>query len=257
MDKSIVDKKARAINIKASTKREFFLLHGYTGSPTDFNLLGKYLNKRFNANVKIIRLRGHGERIENLKGLRYKDFLFQSEKELKKEIDRGMEIILGGISMGSFMALQLASKYPIKGVVNISASFKNKFFTGVIAFFEPLILKKHWKKKFSDSEKKFRENGFFYDTDIKGLKILKQAKKELKKVWRKITVPSLIIHSAEDKVFHPRSAKIISRNINSKINEIFIFNELNAGHNPFYSSNHEKLYKIIGDFVEKNKLFGK
>lgn len=63
---SKINKKAETINIKADSKKEFFLLHGYTGSPTDFNNLGLYLNKRFNANVRIIRLKGHGKELKIL-----------------------------------------------------------------------------------------------------------------------------------------------------------------------------------------------
>jgi len=257
MVKQKVDKRAKTINLKSNSNKEFFLIHGYTGSPTDFNNLPYYLNKRFNANVKVIRLKGHGEKIDNIDDLKYEDFFLQAENELKKDIKNGMQIVIGGISMGSFIALHLASKYPIKGIFNISIPYKNKFLTEIVAFVEPLIPKKHWKKTISDDEKELRAHGFFYDTNIKGLNILKKAKKELKKALKKITAPSFIIHVLEDKIFHLNGVISVQKNINSHVNEIFIFDGKKAGHNPFYSPNHKELYNLIGDFVEKNNLFEK
>lgn len=255
MDEPRVDKKGEAIYIKAGTKREFFLLHGYTGSPTDFNELGNYLNKRFNANIRIVRLKGHGEKIENIDNLSYNDFYLQAENELRKDIENGMEIVAGGISIGSFIALQLSAKYPLRGIINISIPYKNRLLTGMISFLEPIIPKKHWKKPISPEEKVLRKNAFYYDINIRGFRIIKQAKNELNKVLDNIKAPCLIVHVDHD-IFHKNSPEIIKEKISSKTTEICIFNtEKKASHNPFYTSQHEKLYEIIGDFVEKNRLF--
>jgi len=256
MGKPKINKKAETINIKADSKKEFFLLHGYTGSPTDFNNLGKYLNKRFNANVKIIRLKGHGERIENIDNLKYHNFLLQAEKELKKDLKKGREIVIGGVSIGSFIALQLSTKYPVKGILNISVPYKYKFFTSIVAFLEPLIPKKHWKKPIPKYQKELRKNSFYYDVSLLGFRVIKDGKRELNNILDKVTAPCLIIHVAKEKIFHIAGVKFVKERINSKICELYVFKETGrAGHNPFYSENHDKLYKIIGNFVEKNKLF--
>jgi len=54
----MVEEKAKTIDIKANSDKEFFLIHGYSGSPEYFNYLPEYLNKKFNANVKVICLKG-------------------------------------------------------------------------------------------------------------------------------------------------------------------------------------------------------
>lgn len=254
MDRQKINRKAKTINIKANSKKEFFLLHGYTGSPTDFNQLGKYLNKRFNANVKIIRLKGHGEVIENLDNLTYKDFFKQAEEELKKDIKKGMDIVIGGISIGSLLALHLSSKHSVKGILNIATPYKNRFLAGLVSFFEPVIWKKHWKKPYVEKD---RDKAFFYDVHIGGLKVIKQAKKELEKELEKINAPNFIIHIEGDKIFHKKGSLKVKNKINSKINKFLIFKTNDKiSHNPFFTENPEKIYKIIGDFVEKHKLFG-
>src|SRR3989339_867365 len=218
MGKSKIDKKAKTINLKGNSKKEFFLLHGFTGSPTDFNHLGEYLNKRFDANVRIIRLKGHGEKIENLSNFEYNDLFLQAENELKKDLKKGREIIVGGISLGSFIALQLSTKY----------------------------------------QKDLRKDAFYYDASLFGFRYIKEGKSELDKILNKVNAPCLIIHVAKEKIFHPDSAKIILNKINSKIVEFDLFKSPEgSSHNPFYSKNHSQLYDIIGNFVEKNNLFSK
>jgi|SRR3989344_2256079 len=253
---SKIDKKAKTIDIKANSKNEFFLLHGYTGSPTDFNKLGKYLNKRFNANIKIIRLVGHGEKRENLDSLNYQHFLKCAEKELKKDINKKRKIVIGGISIGSFIALQLSTKYPVKGIINISIPYRYRFLAGIVAFLEPLILKKNWPKPMSEHEREMRKKAFYYDANLRGIKVIKHGKEALNSVLDKVTAPCLIVHVDDEKIFDSIGSKLIKDKISSKISKVTFFKQKGyPNHNPFYTQSHKELYKIIGDFVEENGLF--
>ena len=90
----MIEKKVKTIELRANSKKEFFLIHGYTGSPTDFNGLANYLNKRFNANVKIITLRGHGTKIDDLDDLKLEHFLEQIDTEFRKDLAKGREIVV-------------------------------------------------------------------------------------------------------------------------------------------------------------------
>ena len=123
----MVNQKAKTINIEANSDKEFFLIHGYTGSPTDFNGLENYLNKRFTANIKIIKLNGHGTRGEDLEDLELSNFLEQVEAEFKKDMAKGRKIVVGGVSFGAQLALYLASKYDVRGIFTISIPHKLKF----------------------------------------------------------------------------------------------------------------------------------
>ena len=99
---------------------------------------------------------------------------------------------------------------------------------------------------------------FFYDINLRGFKIIKQGKKELLNNLNKIIVPCLFIHVLKDHVFHPNGINIIKNKINSKVVEISLFETGGrASHNPFYTIQHNDLYKTIGDFVQENKLFDK
>ena len=240
---------------KMNKNKEFFLLHGYTGSPTDFNGLGDYLNKRFNIDVRIIRLKGHGTKIEDLDDLKLEHFLEQVDVEFKKDLAKGKKIVVGGISFGAQLALYLASKYNIEGVFTVSIPYKLKFplnvpFLGILGFF-----KKKWRKRLPPLEIELRKGSFHYkEMHANGLKIIKKASKLNSKNLHKIYSPILNIHSKKEPTGNYRSVEIIERKVRSKIKESLIFERTN--HNLFFSEDKDEIIKLIGDFFDKHNVFG-
>lgn len=254
------DKKTRTINktidIKVDSDKEFFLIHGYTGSTTDFNKLPEYLSKKFNANVKVLMLKGHGTKIEDLDNVTYKDFKNQLYEELGKDIQKGRKIILGGVSMGALFALLLASEYRVKAVFNVCPPYILKFPFNIKSISYLGKHKKYWKKMRNKDERLKRIGSFSYDyMHANGLKILYDINIELKKRLKKIKCPVLTIHSITDPIGHHKSVKEIHSNIKSFIKKKRIF-RTNIQHNVFYSMNNDTSYKEIIDFIEGNNLFG-
>ncbi|MFA4953507.1 MAG: alpha/beta fold hydrolase [Candidatus Pacearchaeota archaeon] len=244
-------KKPKEVNLKSKSKREFFLIHGYTGDPEDFLDLGDYLSKRFNANVRIPVLYSHDKRVQSLDNLNFEDFLKQLEKELKEELKKGKEIVLGGYSFGGQLALYLAAKYPVKGIFNVSTPLKLRFPFN-IKFLEILgLFKKYWKKRNpTPYEKKLNKNLVKYYAHIKGISVTKRGNKLIKGLLSNIKVPSLSIQTKKDYLTNYKSSKVINKMIKSKVKKDYIFNS--NTHNIFYSKNRKKAYKIIGDFFENN-----
>ena len=253
MDRAKIHPLAKSINLRANSKKEFFLIHGYTGSPTDFNQLPYYLHKKFNANVKIPRLRGHGTNVKNLGKLNYRDFFNQIEKELEKDIKNGKEIVLIGISLGAFIAFQLSAKYKVKGVIAVSPMYKYKFPFNFLSIIEPIIFKKIWKKPIPEYEKELRKNSFSYEVvHGRGFRVIRQAKREIKKYFKMVKVPYLIIGSKKDMIVDYRGFETIKKMIGSKNVKMFIFDsKKKANHNLFYSPHHNEVYKIIEEFIKK------
>ena len=71
------------IDLNHHSQKLFFLIHGYTGSPTDFNALPDYLFSRYPVDVKVMLLKGHGTKIEDLDDLELQDFLDQGVSLLR------------------------------------------------------------------------------------------------------------------------------------------------------------------------------
>ena len=253
MVQELVNEKARTIELKANSKKEFFLIHGYTGGASDFNELPRYLNKEFNANVKIIRLKGHGTKVEDLDDLEYKDFFEQSSKELEKDLAKGMKIVLGGVSFGGQLALHLASIYSVRGVFTDCVPYYLRFPFGLKFFRQAHKVKKYWKKILSPEEINRRANAFYYRyMHAKAVKVVWEANQEIKKSLGKIRCPVLTIHSRKDPLADYRCAKEIDKKLNC-LHKVIIFDR--RYHNTFFSAHADEIYWEIIKFLKDNKVF--
>ena len=256
MVRNKINPKAKTIEIKANSKKEFFLIHGYTGSVTDFNGFEKKLNKKFNANIKAIRLKGHGTKIEDLDNLEFEDFLNQVERELKKDLKAGKKIVLGGVSFGGFLALILAAKYSVKGVFVVGTPYKYKHMFPIYLFKLIGRFKKYWLKGMHPDETADKSKSFYYNyMPHKSLKIMRDAKKLLEILFYKIEAPCLLICSKGESLAHWKSSAKMAKRINSPIKEIVTM-DCNV-HNVFHSPQKKEAANKIIKFFEKNKVFEK
>ncbi|MBI2629092.1 alpha/beta fold hydrolase [Candidatus Pacearchaeota archaeon] len=251
---TLVDPRAETIELNADSDREFFLVHGYTGSPTDFNGLGKYLHERFNANVKIIRLLGHGENINSLNNLGYEDFLKQVEEEFLKDLEKGRQIVVGGYSFGSYPTLYLASKYPVSGVFNVMIPYELKFPFNLRVANLAWVFGSHWSKRYKIKLSP-KDPYFYYDElHVNAMKILRKAKRHIDSLLHKINSPILMVHTKGDIFAKHDSIKLIAEKVNSDIKKLIIFN-VNK-HDILFHKVKDKLFSEIGNFFEKNTIFG-
>jgi esterase/lipase len=237
------------IHLKSPSKREYYLIHGYTGSSTDFNELPDYLHKTYNVNVKVPLLKGHGTSINDLDNLKYSDFLNQVEQELKRDIAEGKEIIIGGISFGAQLALLLAARYPVHGLFCVSTPYKIKFPFNIPKLELIGWCKKYWQKVIPNNERQFRKESFYYSQmHINGLKIVKQANRDITQLLGEITCPILIIHSKKDSISHFKTVELIEQKVSSTVKKRLLFNYKN--HSIFFTEKKNAIQEAIRDFFE-------
>jgi len=257
MDKYKINPKAKEINIKSRTKKEFLLFHGYTGSPSDFNMLPRKLNEKFNASVRVILLKGHGTHVSELNNyLFFDDYIEQAEKELMKSLNAGRNVILGGYSFGGQIALYLASKYgdKIEGVFSISTPYPLSFFLSTKPMTLISKMKKEWKKPLSKTEVDKRNEAFYYEY-MPGhtLEIIRQGVKKLKKTLHNIKAPLFLVNSKNDIWIPNRSVKLLMKHINSEFVDYTLIEH--KGHSLFYSVKQNEVYSKIIKFLKKIKTF--
>lgn len=257
MDYKKINRKARSINLKSNSNVEFLLIHGYTGSPTDFDDLPEYLHKNLKVNVRVPRLIGHGTKISDLDDLGLNDFLNQVEEEIKSSLKNNKKVIVGGISFGGLLALYFASKYPISGTFNVVSPYNLKF-----SFLYPFLflftkLKKHWPKYISKEEKELRKNSFHYSAmHGNGLVLVRRLVKKINKNLFRVKCPCLTIHSFGDRLSRVNGAQSIHSKVGSEINKIVVFDS--KTHNIFFSDNKGYAKNIILEFfkdiIQKHKI---
>jgi len=251
---TLVDPRAETIELEADSDREFFLIHGYTGSPTDFNGLGNYLHERFNANVKIIRLLGHGKTISSLDNLGYEDFLNQVEEEFVKELRKGRKIVVGGFSFGSYPTLYLASKYPVSGIFHVVIPYELKFPFNLKIANLAWVFGKHWSKR-NKIRLSPKDPYFYYDElHVNAVRILRKARRHIDTLLNKVNSPILMVHTKKDIFAKHDSIRIISEKVNSDVKKLLVF-DVNR-HDILFHKVKDKLFSEIGNFFEKNTIFG-
>jgi len=238
----------KTINLKSNSKTLFFLIHGYTGSPNDFNNLPQYLTDNLDADVKVLLLKGHGTKVQDLDDLKLNDFINQIEAELKADLEEYELLIIGGVSFGAQMAMHFASRFPVDGVFNVCLPYKLKFPFNIPGLSILSFFKKYWEKPISNKEKAVREKTFYYhQMHANGLKIVKKANKLLKTELSNIRCPVLTIYTKNDPIGNYKAIGYISRKIDVphyiKIIE-------NKNHNLFFSENNTKIYANIKAFYK-------
>jgi esterase/lipase len=250
MDKQINRQKANSITLECESNNHFILIHGYTGSPTDFNGFPRTIHKKLNTNVSVPLLRGHGTHIKDLSGLNYQDFYTQIENEIISLLDKGKKVFLGGYSFGGSIALELAGKHAVSGVFTVATPYKLRF--PMSTTFGSFLAKtrKYWPKKLSPLEKKLRRGAFYYNAmPGKALSIVKFANNNLNSVLPLVLCPCLTIQSNDDPIAHQRGAEEINKKIGSVRKKVVILN--NFIHGIFYTNHGDVVADEVIDFFSR------
>lgn len=246
---------ARRVALEGQNGLAFLLIHGYTGSPTDFNGLSHFLHDQMGASVFVPLLPGHGSRVEDLRSLTKDDFVKYAEENLKEILAKHKRVIVGGHSFGGQVALYLAARYPVEGVFVTAVPYRVAFplsFPGLYKMWKLLFKKEFVKKKFSEREMAVRKRvrAFSYDyMPTYGLKLILDMNADLRECLSKVTSPVLSIYLHGDTIAHSGSGEAIEASVGSTVKKNLIFNALE--HGAFFSEHAEDIYKEIAGFFKK------
>ena len=96
------------------------LVHGYTGSPAEMGLLADSLQHE-GYGVECPLLAGHGTCLADLIPVKPDQWLQQLDAVVDRLQEQGQRVVVGGLSLGSILALQVARRRPsIQGVITYS-----------------------------------------------------------------------------------------------------------------------------------------
>jgi carboxylesterase len=100
------------------------LIHGFTGSPPEMRMVGKYLHERgFTVSGPL--LPGHGTVVEDMNACRWSDWTDHVEQALVALRTRCAHVFVGGLSMGALLSLYLAAHHPeLSGAIAYSPPVK-------------------------------------------------------------------------------------------------------------------------------------
>ena len=179
-----------------------------------------------------------------------KEWLDKSEEELKKILKKHKKVTIVAHSMGTILAVNLASRYKeINKLVLISSAFKFGNFKQNKEDLKKIITNKVNKEVGTGFEGAIKK--FF--TIPKSVMIeYKKLADNNKENIKKVTCPTLLLHGDIDNVISADSSKFVYDNLKCK-KELVILE--NVRHQVFKSNKKERITKYIYNFITFNMLY--
>ncbi len=232
------------------TKNEVgvLVIHGITSTTSSM----KYLAEQFadaDYNVELPGLAGHGTKWQDMKSIKYSDWIDDLETALSKLKERCTKIFLCGLSLGGGLALYLAGKHPeIAGSILINHVSK---FTNPMLWFTPLIklFVKSVPAVASDIKDPNSKEIAYDRTSTNGVNEMMKMLKEVKIMQPYILQPVLIFKSKEDHIVPKISATFTMEKIGSKDKELIWLE--NSYHVAPLDYDKELIVKKSLDFISK------
>jgi carboxylesterase len=229
---------------EAALKPPVLMLHGLTGAPGDLQVITKHL-RRVGYAVETPMLPGHGLDEKDLLKTGWKDWLNASEEALERLTADGGQAFVGGLSMGAVLALALAARHPdkVKGVVCYAVTLRyDGWIVPKMAWFVPYgayipILNRYRFKerppyglKDERLRAKMEEMLFSGAVAEAGLSFMpgKSLAQNLsliryvKRLFKKIETPILIVHAREDDITSIKNADKMAAKVKGPVRKLYL-----------------------------------
>jgi carboxylesterase len=192
------------------------LSQGFTGSPASMVPWGKHLAAE-GFGVAVPRLPGHGTTWQDLNRTGWADWYAEIERAFEKLRANCDQVVVGGLSMGGSLVLQLAADRgrEVAGVMLVNAAVnierKDVLALPVLKWLIPAF------PAIANDIKKTGVEEHGYDrTPLKATASMLRGWKSLRDDLPKVTQPLLVFRSEVDHVVDPSSARIISSTVSSR-----------------------------------------
>ena len=197
------------------------LIHGFTGSPSEMQLLAQALNSE-GYGVEVPLLMGHGTKLTDLMGVHPQQWIDPLDALITRLLSEGQRVVVGGLSLGSILSLQLALRYPqIKALLLYSPPIRSG---DPRRFLAPLLIRftQSLPKPASDfcdpiaAQRLWSYDRYPVATSALVLDLISRTRKQLSKVQQ----PLLAIASRRDKVISASGIQLLMRTVNSSPREL-------------------------------------
>ncbi|MEB3102724.1 alpha/beta hydrolase [Ferviditalea candida] len=222
-------------NSHQSYPKVCLLLHGFTGGPFEVEPLGSHLQSK-GYTVSIPVLPGHAGDDRHLGEVTWQQWVEEAEREAGRLAETYGSFDLAGFSMGGLIAAYLASRYPVRRLVLISAS---------VIYLSP--------KRFATEmwEEVRRKNwSAFYKVQTTPLHAVLQFMmlvRSLRREIGRVQVPTLVVQGERDEIVHPYSARYLEQNLGGEV-QVKYFS--NSRHLIFLDIETKEVCEAISAFYE-------
>ncbi len=195
------------------------VLHGFTGNPITTRPLGERLAAE-GRTVRVPRLPGHGTTPRDMAGTRYADWLAAAEHAVDEVLERCRAVVVAGLSMGGTIALDIAARRDVAGVVTINAAVvlpPNPLLPimGVLQHLVPFVPPKLAGLAEDDVKKPGVSEQAYDRVPMKAGYSLTRAIPRVRASLPQVHAPALVVNSAEDHSVDPGDADVIAAELGS------------------------------------------
>lgn len=226
------------------------LVHGFTGTPKEMGGMGDYLNAQ-GYTVLGVRLAGHATSMENMRRTRWRDWVNAVHDGYCLINGSSREVILAGLSMGGCLSLLTASQLPCSGVIAMSTPYALPADPRL-----PFLKWLHWLMPATPKgEPDWHDPGLEEDHisypayPTRSIHELKQLLAEMRAALPAITVPTLLIHSRQDRGVDPGSMLQIHAQLGSEDKEMVWVK--NSGHVITRDKAKEQVFQAAEAFIQR------
>jgi carboxylesterase len=229
----------------AGGDRGVLLLHGLTATPWELRTLAASLAAN-NLTVVAPVLAGHGTTAADLDKTRWQDWYASADASLGLLQKRTKSIYVVGVSTGADLAILLAARNRVDGIVLIAPPItlrdKRSLFAGWYGALIP----------YTDHAQTGADVGHYYEvTPSNAIAELNGMIDAVKEEMPKVEEPALILQSLHDKTVDPSSATYVFDNLGSADKEWKLYG--NASHVLLQDKDAETvIFPSIADFIRRH-----
>ena len=232
----------------------------WASTEDDLQEMIKYL-KQNHIDYHSINLKGHNTKPSDLHGVSYKDWLKQAELAYVEVSQKWDYIFVGGLSMGGQLALYLASKYRVDGVITIGTPLKIKipFILRYLSHFLQYIPYRIHKKNHFFNERIQKINlsrkGAYREFPISSVaQVCFLTRKIRRKHIQHISSPIMLVQSTTDHVVPNYNLDIFQKKLQTPSQNIHIMWVKDAYHLVNLDRDKQKVFNVIYEFIKKYSI---
>ena len=198
------------------------LIHGYTATPVEVRLVGRYLHEH-GYTISGPLLPGHGTTVEQINACTWRDWVDHAEGALAELASRCEQVFVAGESLGGLLSLYLGSEHPkIAGLIAYAPALRT---ANRLAFLAPLLkpfIKTLTKRRAGDNPDSItnqRWQGYTVDP-VPALAQVLALQRQVRRRLAKVTQPLLVFQGRLDTTLDPSGAEEIIAKVGTTDKEL-------------------------------------